>query len=296
MLIICPNCQTSYRITPTTLGAHGRSVRCARCQSQWFATAADVVMEAPVVIPRAAEPAKEAATQAAAAGGMEAAAPPAPEPAPPADDDVDAWSAATAGEPAPSIVPPGAAEGEAEEAPVTIDERAEDIETVAARKRRPKVVRKLRRKVDWRRAALPVTLIGLVAVFAGLIAGRAKVVRALPQTAPLFAAIGLPVNLRGLAFEDVKTTSETSDDVKVLVVEGTIANVSGGAAEVPRLRFAVRNAAGVEVYNWTAQPSRSILGPGEKLEFRSRLASPPADSHEVTVRFFHRRDVVASPR
>ena len=35
--------------------------------------------------------------------------------------------------------------------------------------------------------------------------------------------------------------------------------------EVPRLRFAVRNATGQEIYTWTALPSRSILGPGETL-------------------------------
>jgi hypothetical protein len=59
---------------------------------------------------------------------------------------------------------------------------------------------------------------------------------------------------------------------------------------VPRLRFAARNAAGQEIYTWTALPSRSILGPGERLDFRSRLASPPADARNVLVRFFNTND------
>jgi hypothetical protein len=63
--------------------------------------------------------------------------------------------------------------------------------------------------------------------------------------------------------------------------------------EVPRLRFAVRNELGNEIYNWTALPSRSLLGPGETLTFQSRLASPPPEAYDVLVRFFNRRDIGA---
>jgi hypothetical protein len=59
---------------------------------------------------------------------------------------------------------------------------------------------------------------------------------------------------------------------------------------VPRLRFAARDGAGQEIYTWTALPTRSILGPDERLEFRSRLASPPADARNVLVRFFNSQD------
>ncbi len=37
MLIVCPNCATSYRVEPSSLGAAGRSVRCVRCRTIWFA-------------------------------------------------------------------------------------------------------------------------------------------------------------------------------------------------------------------------------------------------------------------
>ena len=39
MLIVCPNCSTSYTIEPGSLGSAGRSVRCARCKTTWFADA-----------------------------------------------------------------------------------------------------------------------------------------------------------------------------------------------------------------------------------------------------------------
>ena len=37
MLIICPNCATSYMIDQAAVGPAGRTVRCARCKASWFA-------------------------------------------------------------------------------------------------------------------------------------------------------------------------------------------------------------------------------------------------------------------
>jgi hypothetical protein len=136
----------------------------------------------------------------------------------------------------------------------------------------------------------PVVIAILAVVSVGLLIWRASVVFAMPQTASLYASIGLPVNLRGLAFEEVSTAQEMQDGVQVLVVEGAIANVVRSAVEVPRLRFAVLNANGAEVYAWTSLPSRSVLASGEKLPFRTRLASPPPDGREIAVRFYNRRD------
>ncbi len=164
----------------------------------------------------------------------------------------------------------------------------EDIETFAARR-----ASRASRRSRWPLPGLPIAILALIALNAALIAWRADVVRVAPQTASLYAAIGLPVNLRGLSFADVATATETHDGVQVLVVEGTIASASARVVEVPRLRFSVRNPGGQEVYTWTALPARSLLAPGETLAFRSRLASPPPDARDVLVRFFNRRDIVA---
>ena len=50
----------------------------------------------------------------------------------------------------------------------------------------------------------------LVAFNVALIGARNDVVRYLPQTASLFAAIGLPVNLRHLKFENVRISKEAA--------------------------------------------------------------------------------------
>ena len=123
---------------------------------------------------------------------------------------------------------------------------------------------------------------------------RSEVVRFFPQTASLFAAVGLPVNLRNLRFENMRISKEVQEGLSSLVVEGTIVSVTSRPSEVPRLRFAARDAAGQEVYTWTAMPSRSILGPGEKLDFRSRFVSDNAV--DVMVRFVNAQDATPAAK
>jgi hypothetical protein len=166
---------------------------------------------------------------------------------------------------------------------------ADDIESYAARRERMKA----RRKQSRRSSRWTAIVLVLFAINVAVVGARDEVVRYLPQTASLFAAIGLPVNLRHLKFENVHISKETQDGVNVLIVDGIIVSDSKKPVSVPRLRFAARNATGQEVYTWTALPARSILGAGETLEFRSRLASPPADASDVMVRFFTARDVEA---
>jgi hypothetical protein len=163
-----------------------------------------------------------------------------------------------------------------------------DVETVAARG--AKLAAAPHRPRQWRRPGLGLAAVILIALIGGLVAGRAQIVRHAPQTAALYRAVGLGVNLRGLDFKDVRIIGENENDVPVLVVQGTIVNAVNRQVQVPRLRFALLNPAGMETYAWTAVPTRSVLGQGETLAFRSRLASPPTDIRDVQVRFANRRD------
>lgn len=74
------------------------------------------------------------------------------------------------------------------------------------------------------------------------------------------------------------------------MVKGTIVSTSDKPVTVQRLRFAARDTAGQEIYTWTALTNRSALGSGEHLDFRSRLAAPPANAKNVMVRFFNAHD------
>jgi predicted Zn finger-like uncharacterized protein len=169
------------------------------------------------------------------------------------------------------------------------NEPAEDIETYAARRQR----RGGRAAWRWPLSGLQNGILALLIVDAVLIGWRDAFVRILPQTASFYATMGLPVNLRGLDFADISTATEQHDGVPILVVDGSIVNVSHRIVDVPRLKFAVRNAAGEEIYSWTAVPPRANLPPGEAVQFRSRLASPPVGGQAVLVRFMTRRDIIS---
>jgi hypothetical protein len=187
-----------------------------------------------------------------------------------------------------------AADGEAAPAPAAeMDNGPPDVESVAARRARA-AARK--RKDRWRKIPLSVAIVALVAISCGLLGWRKQVVSYVPQLASFYSAIGMPVNLRGLAFTDLKIGNEIHDGVPVLVVEGLIVSMVSTPVDIPRIRLALRNASGAEVYSWTAQPSQPTLGAFETLPFRSRLASPPAEGHDIQVRFFTRRDAVAGLR
>lgn len=304
MLIVCPNCTTSYTIDPASVGPAGRMVRCARCKSTWFAGAPANEVDAFVdgVIAEA-----EAEHTAVIRPDTP------PPPTSPNVTAVDDFSAAFAApsfsaEPSftapavhaepvsipdsPSLVPPIDHMADAAPAPAPAADTNDELETFAARRRRMQTRRKKSRTSSrW----LAVVLV-LLALNVALIGARSEIVRHFPQTASLFAAIGLPVNLRQLTFEKVRITREVQDGVTILMVEGEITSEASKSVEVPRLRFAARNAAGQEVYTWTAKPERSILEPGQRLPFSSRLASPPSDAYDVMVRFFNASDATAGKK
>lgn len=277
MLIVCPNCSTSYAIEPGSLGSAGRTVRCARCKTSWFADASNTAPEM-----AAADDGAEAEgaftgvirpDQPANSGDPEPEATEAP--ASEAQDDPPGEIPVAIAD-APSLVPSNHPSAHPDDAA-----DSDEIENFAARRKRLQA----RRKQAHRSTRWTAVILVLFAFNVALIGARGEVVRFFPQTASLFSAVGLPVNLRSLKFENMRISKEAQEGLSSLVIEGTIVSVSNRATEVPRLRFSARDNAGQEVYTWTASPSRSILGPGEKLDFRSRFVSPPASAVDVMVRF-----------
>ena len=89
---------------------------------------------------------------------------------------------------------------------------------------------------------LQTAILVLLVVDCIVVGWRPEIVRALPQTSSFYKLVGLSVNLRGLAFDGVATTTEQHEGVPVLVVEGKIINVARTVADVPRLKFIVRDA------------------------------------------------------
>ncbi|HVV94506.1 MAG TPA: MJ0042-type zinc finger domain-containing protein [Hyphomicrobiales bacterium] len=262
MLVVCPSCSASYRLSAAALGANGRTVRCAACRTTWF-----------VAPDAAAEPAEEVpplAAAAAPAGSAEAAVPAVAEP----------FAETRPARPSLHLV-----EGPGQEPPA-------DRPALRARRRPPRLAAPKSMRVQLRPTMLVVVMGALV--FGGGLIWRKSVVGLFPQTAPLYRAVGLPVNLRGLAFRDVQSAETIENGTPMLHISGRIENVTQVAADVPRLRLAVRGVDGREIYVWTVMPGKSRLAAGESLPFRAELASPPAAGREIAVRFLTARDLTAS--
>ena len=127
----------------------------------------------------------------------------------------------------------------------------------------------------------------LAAVGGGMAAVAAKehVVAAFPPSAAVFATLGLPVNLRGLALGEIRSTVETGPGASTLTLEGHITNMRPESSDVPPLRIAVRDSSQRELYYWTVPAPKPRLDVGETVLFRSRLSAPPRDGQDLVVSF-----------
>ena len=105
-----------------------------------------------------------------------------------------------------------------------------------------------------------------------------------PESASLYEALGMPVNTRG--FKIIAShTQELDKTVPVIAIKGQIINETDRELPVPKLRLAVRDQAGREIYHWTVLADQQRLGPREQGTFSARLESPPADAADLEVRF-----------
>ena len=251
MLIVCPTCATSYDVDTASLRPNGRQVRCVRCRTVWRAelSHADKLIaaaEALAPVRRAVEAMSNTMAEAAAAPDAASDEPAGPKPG---RDDID-WAEAApvatdeeslAAAIPESVSPDSRADDVVEVkapsiAPVDLDadrttieavassapeaapeeEPSDDIETIAARRYRAAARRKKR---GWPLTLLQSAILVLLVVNGVIIGWRKDFVRALPQTASFYAAIGMPVYLRGVDFDGLTTATEQHENVPILVVE-----------------------------------------------------------------------------
>lgn len=282
MHIVCPNCTTSYAVNPAGFGDDGRTVRCARCKETWLAKPETLPAPKPVM----------AATQ--------------PEP----DEDLSAWGIADdeVREPeVPVVESPSISADWPTEPKVQL--RTEDTDwTIAASneaepilgsmRARPSKLRKFAPRLPHsglnRSHILPAITAAMAALTMALLIWRIDIVKLMPQSADFYELFGIDVNVRGLAFKDVKITNETVDGKPVMLIEGYIVSETRAPTAMPRLRFVVRDDKGTEIYAWNAVLEQPGLNPGDKTWFKSRLASPPAEGRSIDVRFFNKRDVAGT--
>ena len=299
VVIECPHCGTRYQLPYEAIGTKGRTVACAHCGKSWEAHAsrpvsaqtrlqalaeeeldAKIIEEERRVLERQAAAArrKEAArkpAQAAAPGprGKERGAAAAEDDALPADlhrETVAELDAAAIDKPAPS---------DSKAAPPDHRRRQSDFS------RRQQSLYSTLPRAKARRLLRYSALGAVVVVFGGGLLFRENIVTQFPQLAAPYAAIGLPVNVVGLQFADVRTLESLQDGTPVLVVDGSVQSIASQAVAVPPVVVTLFDRKGMSLYAWGVTPKVSILAPGEAVAFETRLSGPPADAANVTLSF-----------
>ncbi len=347
MLIVCPSCASRYSIDDEKIGPDGKTVRCASCRTDFFASApapssdgfaASLAPLPSSTRPLAAELASaliepasdedlarewlEAEKSSDASRGTAASRVEAPRDLDQGEmDALFSQEMAAAQQDAEALETAGLTpdEGKAPAGwrrflPAWPQKRTEDAPAPAAsmssdgsfalpgKKRMPGAGGKAG-SMPSRRArsavALPARMLAPLKGPIGLGLGgallivvaihqREQVVRLAPSTAGLFSLAGLAVNLQGLVFADVRSTLVSDGPVRFLVVDGVVRNVRAGQVAVPLIEISIRGDDRRTVYSWTTEPPRANLKPGEALQFRARLATPPEAGRDIKVSFADR--------
>jgi len=162
----------------------------------------------------------------------------------------------------------------------------EDIEIVApptASKRKPAQTPKAKTPVGLIVGVSLIAVVGLT--LGGAILFRQQVVGLVPATAPVFGAIGLPVNTLGLVLEAKKPKALLQAGRPVWSVTGSIRNVNKTPTEAPPMRFSLLDKAGKPVAALLAQPLNAKIPPGATRYFAVSLPDPPAGAHDLEIVF-----------
>ena len=246
MILTCPQCATRYQIEDAKFPPGGRNVRCAKCGHQWFQAPPAPDVESGLATPVAAVLP--------------------PTPAPPSKSTVakpDSEVPREAPVPTPLPIP---VQQEVVPSPATPTRRAPGEQTAVA--------------AGW---------IGLAAILLLIVWGgvryRDAIASVWPQTSTLYAALGMPVNTRGIAFTSVSYRRETEAGQQVLTVNGTLVNVSGRDVPVPNIEVTLTDNGQRKVDHWVFSPGISNMKPGQRTAFATRRTNPPSEARHLEMAF-----------
>jgi predicted Zn finger-like uncharacterized protein len=126
----------------------------------------------------------------------------------------------------------------------------------------------------------------VVAALATTIALRQHVAAAIPGAAPLFGAVGLPVDRLGLVIEGVTSTPTFVGGRPVLSVTGAVRNTRDRPVEVPPIRISLLGRDGKPVVTKLADPIEPrTVPPGARRYFAIGLPDPPAGARDLEIGF-----------
>ncbi len=130
-----------------------------------------------------------------------------------------------------------------------------------------------------------VAAVASIAFLAAFISGRESAVAAVPDLAGLYETIGLPVNLRGLAINDLAGKREMTGEGARLTVSGALVNLKDGSQPVPGLIVELRDSARTPIRTIAMAPPVALLAGLEGKPFRFVIDDVPKTAVGVAVRF-----------
>jgi hypothetical protein len=133
---------------------------------------------------------------------------------------------------------------------------------------------------------LPMTIAAVASLIflAAFFGARQAAVAALPDLGGLYAAIGMPVNLEGLAIEKTVAERKLTFDGARITLRATLRNLGPGTRTIPQLVALVDD--GVEpVASFRLDPPQKTIAGRSALPLVADLGVSPDEVKEVTVRF-----------
>ncbi|MEX0838167.1 MAG: MJ0042-type zinc finger domain-containing protein [Parvibaculum sp.] len=282
MIITCPSCSTRYPVEASSFAPAGRKVRCAKCGQSWHQAPPADLDESPSSVP---PPAETVSTEVVAPAFI------------PASTRKKIFGEKAA--PAADALANAASDPDGDDDVVFADTPVAAISTTSDIGNRFRA--QVRRAASMRRGkALNVAGWVTLALFVGgtLMGGyqwRADIASFWPATTRVYAAVGAPVNLRGLEFRNVAYERQEEQGLPVLAVTGEVVNVSGKAVALPRLRIGLRDVDQTELYHWTFALDQGELPADEATTFTTRLSSPPVEARDIEIRFVREQEDTAAP-
>lgn len=270
-------------VDAAALGESGRTVKCVRCGHRWHQTPveeeAPAVEAAPAVAEAAPEPTPE------------------PEPAAEAESEADVDSE-------PDAAAVAAAMTEAMETTEAASESGESTPDLAAPAESsseasaeppaapppPVVAASATGGGRWLWVGWLMLVVFVAGIVGGVVLFREPLVAFWPPASKLYEIVKLPeappppeefaLDIGNVTFERSREGGQP-----VLLVGGEISNTSEVVQEVPRLRVALSDERGEEIFHWTVTLAASELAAGQQVPFNTRLPNPPANARSLAVTF-----------
>ncbi len=134
---------------------------------------------------------------------------------------------------------------------------------------------------------LIVSLLIIGGLGAGLFYGKDQIVSFVPQAEEFYAMAGLVDNTigAGLEFKDIRSEREEADGKDILVIWGSILNVTDQPKAIPLIRVSLYDARNEEVQFVEVKPTKPELEPSGTLGFKARLVDPVPTARRMEVTF-----------